>query len=255
MSRRSTIYLVLFFVLPSSLIAQLEAPKSVSVYDIAFDSALSKLNQRQLAVYTGREYYTYFFKEGGKYGAGSASLAGSRPGEHPFFMSDEFRSETIEFEGVQYQNIYLAFDICRSEVVVLNPKRKALILPEGKVQKFNYAGHAFKTLTGVNNLKNDFYDILYWSDSTILCAKRRKNQSELWHTISDYYIILNNEAHPINSITTKSVGVKPTVLRILADQEDQVRTYIRQNKIQFSKKEKEQNLIKVIAYYASLKTK
>jgi len=237
------------------LIAQFEAPKYVSFYDIAFDSALSKLNQRQLAVYTGREYYTYFFKEGGKYGAGSASLAGSRPGEHPFFMSDEFRSETIEFEGVQYQSIYLAFDICRSEVVVLNPKRKAMILPEGKVQKFNYAGHAFKNLTGVNNLKDDLYDILYWSDSTILCVKRRKTQSELWHTISDYYIILNNNAYPVSLVSTKSVGVKPAVLRILADREDQVRDYIRQNKIKFSKKKKEQNLIKVIEYYVSLKTK
>jgi hypothetical protein len=127
-------------------------------------------------------------------------------------------------------------------------------LPEGKVQKFNYAGHAFRALTDVSGLRNDFYDILYWSDSTVLCVKRRKNQTELWHSFSDYYIILNNEAYPVSLVGTKNVGVKSALLKILKDKEDQVRSYIRQNKLKFNKSNKEGSLVKVVEYYASLKT-
>lgn len=228
-----------------------------SIYEIAFDSALAKLNKSQLAVYTGREYYPYFVKKTGMYAATSMSVTstGSRPGEHPFFITDEFRSETIVFGGVTYSAINLAYDICRSEVVVLTPQQKALVLPEGRVQNFNYAGHAFKYLKGVADLKNDFYDILYGSDSTMLCAKRHKNQSELWRTISDYYIILNNQAYPVNVVNTKSVGMKATVLRILHEKEEQIRPYIRENNLKFTKSKKESSLVKVVEYYTSLKTK
>lgn len=255
MFQKSFIYSALLLILPVALSAQTETSTPVSVYHLAFDSVLAKLNQRQLAVYTGKEYYPYFIKPESRYAVTSATSAGSRQGEHPFFISEDFRPESIDFEGVVYRNIPLAYDICRSEVVVLNPARKAMILPEKKVKKFNYAGHEFKALEGVVNLKEDFYDILFWSDSTILCAKRRKNQSELWRTVSDYYIILNNTAYPVSLVSTKSVGVKPTVLRILADEEDQIRAYIRENKIKFSKAKKEESLIKVVQYYASLKTK
>ena len=254
MTRKHIFCSILILVFPSLLLAQSEtSTASASVYEITFDSALSKLNQRQLSVYTGREFYPYFIKEN-VYSTTTLVTSGSRPGEHPFFITDEFRPEKIVFEGVVYPSVYLAFDICRSEVVVLTPEQKAIVLPEGKVQKFNYDGHEFKMLTNVSGLNNDFYEILYWSNSTILCAKREKNQTELWHTISDYYVILNNQAHHVSSVSTKSVGVKATLLRIFADREDQMRSFIRQNKLKFSKAKKEQSLVKATEYYASLKT-
>lgn len=258
MMKRCFLYFFLVPLFSSTLLAQPEVSSvSRSIYEIAFDSALAKLNKPQLAVYTGREYYAYFVKKTGMYVSTSMSVTstGNRPGEHPFFITDEFRSETIEFGGVVYPSINLAYDICRSEVVVLTPQQKALVLPEGKVQRFYYSGHTFKFLKGVSDLKSDFYEILYWSDSTILCAKRHKNQTELWRTISDYYIILNNQAYPVSIVNTKSVGMKPTVLRILNEKEDQIRSYIRENNLKFTKSKKENSLIKVVEYYASLKTK
>jgi hypothetical protein len=254
MGRKRILCSILVLVFPSLLLAQSETSSvPVSIYEIAFDSALSKLSP-SLAVYTGREYYPYFVKKSGMYAATALTTAQTRPGEHPFFLTDEFRPETIVFEGVVYPSINLSFDICRSEVVVLTPQRKAIVLPEGKVQKFNYAGHKFRALTGVDGIKNDFYEILYWSDSTVLCAKRRKNQTELWHMITDYYVILNSQAYPVSSVSTKSVGVKASLLRIFSDREEQMRSFIRQNRLKFSKAKKEQSLIKVIEYYASLKT-
>lgn len=158
--------IVCFFVAafaPLFLYAQPEpSATGPSVYQIAFDSAVSTLNREQLAVYTGREYYPYFFKEAGKYPitrVTAMTAAGSRPGEHPFFISDDFRSEMIEFEGITYRSINLAFDICRSELVVSSPKLKAIVLPDGKVQKFTCAGHLFRALN-MEGLKADFYDVL-----------------------------------------------------------------------------------------------
>lgn len=254
MGRKRFLCSILILVFPSLLLAQAESSSSSStVYEIAFDSALSKLSQSQLAVYTGREYYPYFIKKS-QYSTTTLTSAGNRSGEHPFFIRDEFRSEAIVFEGVAYPSINLAFDICRSEVVVITPQRKAIILPEGRVQKFHYAGHEFRALVNVDGLKNDFYDVLYWSDSTALCVKRRKNQSELWRMISDYYVILNNQAYPVSAVSTKSVGVKASLLRIFSDREEQMRAFIREKRLRFSKSKKEQSLTKVIEYYASLKT-
>lgn len=255
MTRKLIIYSILMLIIPSGLLAQSEASATASVYKIAFDSALSRLNQRQLAIYNGREYYQYFIKQNGHqlYGRLAITTSASRPGEHPFFTSEGFRSEKIEYEGVVYQPINLAYDICRSEVVVLNPQEKVIVLAEGKVKSFTYAGHTFRSLNTIDQLKPDFYDILYWSDSTSLVVKRKKNQTELWHTISDYYIILNNKAYPVGVYSGKTVGVKAALLDILSDQKTAVRTYIRESKLKFSKKKKEQSLIKLVEYYASLK--
>jgi hypothetical protein len=240
---------------PLFLYAQSETPATgPSIYQIAFDSAVSTLNREQLAVYTGREYYPYFIKETGKYAVTSVTAAGSRPGEHPFFISDDFRSEMIEFEGTSYRSISLAFDICRGELVVLSPKQKAIVLPDGKVQKFTCAGHSFRALN-TKGLRPDFYDVLVWRDSASLVVRRWKKQSELWHTISDYYVIRSGQAYPVSLITMKTVGVRAAVLEIFTDQKDIVRTYIRQNRLKFSPKKREKSLIKVVEYYASLKTK
>lgn len=240
---------------PLFLYSQSETSASgSSVYQIAFDSAVSNLNRNQLAVYTGREYYPYFIKKVGQYGVTSATTAGSRPGEHPFFISDAFLQELIEFEGTTYRSVNLAYDICRSEVVVLSPKRNGIVLPDGKVQKFTYSGHTFRALN-VSGLKADFYDILVWTDSASLVVKRWKKQNELWHTISDYYVIRNGEAFPVSLVTMKTVGVKAAVLDIFKDRKDIVRAYIRQNHLKFSPKKREQSLTRVVEYYASLKTK
>lgn len=251
MGRQCIFFFVLILVFPVWVKAQSETSSvSASVYEIAFDSARSKLSRPQLAVYRGREYYPYFIKKT-VYSTTTLTTSGSRPGEHPFFLSDEFRSERIVFDGVVYPDVNLAFDICRSEVVVLTPQRKMIVLPEGKTHSFKYDGHAFKSLVNVNGLKSDFYEILFWTDSTSLCVKRSKNQTELWRMISDYYVILNNEAYPINSLTK---SFKAALLKIFADREDQMRTFIRQNKLKFSKASKEADLIKAVEYYTSLKT-
>lgn len=246
-------YLSLFLVLPALLNAQGDATSaSISVYEIAFDSAVAKLNQPQLAVYTGREYYPYFIKGESRYGATNATSAGNRSGEHPFLV-DEFKIEEIQFEGIVYPAITLTYDICRSEVVVLNPKRKAMVLPEGKVQRFTYSGRLFRSLTDVKDLDADFYEILHWTDSAGVVVKRRKNQNELWRIVSDHYVILNNQAYPVNMVSTKSVGTKAAVLRIFADRKSEIKTFIRQQKLKFSSSDKEQSLIKIVEYYSSLK--
>jgi hypothetical protein len=252
---KRVIYSVLFLALPSVLIAQSETSSvSASLYDVAFDSAVAKLNSQQLAVYNGREYYDYYLKKGSKYGGYWLAATGNRPGEHPFYLEGEFKPGMIVYEGVTYPSINLAFDICRSEVVVLSPKRRAIVIPEGKVEKFTYAGHTFEALTGIDKLKNDFYEVLYRSDEVMLCVKRRKNQTELWHTINDYYVILKDQAYPVSAIGTQSVGTKNMLLKIFADKKDEVRTYIRQNKLKFGKTTEETSMTKVVEYYASLKT-
>ncbi len=251
------IYSVLFLVLPAALLAQSETSSvSASVYDVAFDSARAKLNPQQLAVYTGREYYDYYLKQAPKYGGYWLSSTGNRPGEHPFYQAGEFKTEMIVYEGVVYPSINLAFDICRSEVVVLSPKRKAIVIPEGKVDRFTYAGHTFEYLTGIPDLKNDFYEVLYRSAANehMFCVKRRKNQTELWHTIDDYYVVKNNQAYPVSAIGTQSIGAKNMMLKIFADKKAEIKTYMRQNRLKFGKTTKETSMTKVVEYYASLKT-
>jgi hypothetical protein len=254
---KNIIYSVLFLVFPSVLMAQSETSSvSASIYDVAFDSARAKLNPQQLAVYTGREYYDYYLKQAPKYGGYWLSATGNRPGEHPFYQGGEFKSEMIIFEGVTYPAINLAFDICRSEVVVLSPKQKLIVIPEGKVDKFTYAGHTFELLSGITDLKSDFYEVLYRSDAdaVMFCVKRRKNQTELWHTIDDYYVIRNNQAYPVSAIGTQSIGAKNMMLKIFEDKKVEIKAYMRQNRLKFGKTTKETSMTKVVEYYASLKT-
>lgn len=247
----------LILISPSLLFAQVDADDaSKSVYTVALDSAIARLNHAQLAVYSGRAFYPYFLKEWNKYGPLSLTAPGSRPDEHPFFLKGEFKDEMIVLKGIKYSPVSLSYDICKSEVVVLNPQSLPIVLPEGKVQKFTYAGHSFEWFSGIHALKDDFYDVLFTDETTILCAKRRKNQTELWRTISEYYIILNDQAYAVKGFTSGSAGgVKQSVFKILKEKEELVRAFIRESNLKFGKSKRESSLVKVITYYAGLKDK
>ena len=151
-----------------------------------------------------REYYPYFIKKTGLYAVTSANHSRNTGREHPFLYFRWISFETIEFDHAVYHSINLAFDICRSEVVVLSPNRNGIVLPEGKAQSLPVQG----TCSGAEywRFEADFYDVLVWPTARAWLLKGIRRVTELWHTISDYYIIRNEQAYPVSLVTMKTIG-------------------------------------------------
>lgn len=190
----------------------------------------------QSPLYNGSEYieYTFTFEEG-----------------HPFFGSATWVMGNINFDGLTFHEVPMAYDIIKDQVVIKD-FRKAfnIILPSKKIQQFTISGHTFIRLLhdNSNQIKTGFYDQLY-NGKIGLFAKREKK-------IFEKYLDLhtNNVAYERNTYYIKKEGIyyiirnKRTMLNVLKSKKKQVQQYLRKNGITFINNT-EKAMIMAVEYY------
>jgi hypothetical protein len=172
----------------------------------------------------------------------------------PFFESDNPMKGSVYYEGVLYPGRNLYYDIVNDEIVTNNFSHTTwMSLSPQKADSFLINEHTFVQLhaTKTNGLPRDgYFDQLYSGDPGFY-AKREKRLSsgtgseELKYIeLNSYYIRLNNVYYFVSS--------KSELLDILKDKEDEVKKYIRTNKLNF-KKNLESSLVLSTIYYSQLK--
>ena len=190
----------------------------------------------QSPLYNGSEYieYTFTFEEG-----------------HPFFGSASWVMGNINFDGLTFHEVPMAYDIIKDQVVIKD-FRKAfnIVLPSNKIEQFTISGHTFIRLLhdSSNQIKTGFYDQLY-NGKIGLFVKREKK-------IFEKYLDLhtNNVAYERNTYYIKKEGIyyiiknKRTLLNVLKNKKEQVQKYLRKNGLRF-KNNTEKTMIMAVQYY------
>lgn len=102
---------------------------------------------------------------------------------HPFYLRDSFRDETIEYEGIEYSNVPLLFDLLQGRIVSIIPNTDIRInLIQEKISRFTIDGHTFVKIEGglidPLDMNTVFCDLLYQGDAIKVYAKRKKKLSE-----------------------------------------------------------------------------
>jgi hypothetical protein len=179
---------------------------------------------------------------------------GERALGFPYFESDSMLTGSVNYLGNAYPNVNLFYNLVTDEIIIPNHLHDAqIILPFGKVDSFTVGTHFFismsaKQFTGVP--VDGFYERLS-SGEPAMYARREKrlvtgtgSEENKYIQYNTYYLRKNNVFYMVDN--------KKTFLELLSDREDQLKKFIRSNKLKF-KKDLESSLVLTTMYYSRLK--
>jgi hypothetical protein len=211
----------------------------------AYDSALSQYHTYMVPethLYRGVEYVAYvqLLKEG-----------------YPYFGENSRRKGTVFYDGILYKDVYLYYDLVTGQVVIndlYNVFKIALITP--LIDSFSIENHFFIHLRDSLNPsqpRNGFYEVLYNGHIQLLKKEKKQIEEDLYsseHALkfihgadSSYYLKIGNVYHPVNN--------SKSLMATLKDKKKEAKKYIRTQQLSM-RKDRENTLIKVIAWYDSL---
>lgn len=215
-------------------IAQNALKKAVRIYDLSLG--------KNSFIYTGRSYHEAY---GGIRG-------------HQFFVEDYWEQGNVNFDGHEYDSIYLRYDTYKDQLIIenfnLNGMPSPIIVYGPKVNFFELFNHHFIRMEKdtITNFKEGYYDLMHQGDSLSVLIKRRKeltNSTEI-NTIREmftekdrYFIIKNDLAYQVKS--------KKSIMKVLEDRKKEIKKYIKTNGVNF-KPVPDQQLVEVVKYYESM---
>ncbi|MFD2162712.1 hypothetical protein ACFSJU_09945 [Paradesertivirga mongoliensis] len=177
--------------------------------------------------------------------------------EHTFFGNGQFVQGSITSEGYSYNDLDVAYDIVRDELIVIGPDKKSKVIVNPKfVESFFVQGHTFinlKTDTeSEEQIPSGYYDLLHKGPSVLLAKRQKKvhesvNQFDVKRnaSVNDRYYLLRDSVF-------RQVKTKGDLVNLFGTNRSQIQQYIKTNKLNF-KKEKERSILRVVGYFDSIK--
>lgn len=174
---------------------------------------------------------------------------------HQYYVSASYNNGSVSYDGMEYLNVPMKYDIIRDELVILHPNGFPLNLSKEKVDSFSFPDHRFIKL---KNIKIPgyidsvgYYNILYSSPAISFFIKRRKYIQESSgrssietkvYAKNFYYIFKKGIYHQVKN--------KKSVLELLKDKKQETQHYIKSNKLRF--KSFEQDVLQIVTHYDQL---
>jgi|WetSurMetagenome_2_1015567.scaffolds.fasta_scaffold01344_10 hypothetical protein len=172
-----------------------------------------------------------------------------------FLFSKVFLDGTVTINGKTYSNISLNYDIYNDQLLI--PAKRGIILQLNKeiVDSFtlvleNKTYRFFNTdRDSLQNIKG-FVKVLYEGKSSLYVKYKKEIQPlaveekyDLFFRTYRVYYVRGNQVDLISS--------KNELLKVLNDRRDQIKDFLKKNRIKLSKKDPE-SFVPVIRYYDSL---
>jgi hypothetical protein len=176
---------------------------------------------------------------------------------HQFFLSDQKLNGSVTYDNHLFENVKIAYDIARNQVVVQhadNPFTLRLINKD--IQNFTIDGHYFTRIVADSSnqavIKTGFYELLL-DKSFRVFAQRRKGTLE---KVEEQKIIL--EFNPETRLYLEKSGVfydinsRKNLILALGSKETDLKKYIKSNKLKFDTKQRESSIISAVNYFEQL---
>ncbi len=195
-----------------------------------------------------KNVYTQIMKEQAQlYNGGDYLDYNPQKDEHPYFISEDWITGSIQYNNERYSNVSLLYNIYTDQVITEQPSSIMIQLIRDKVQSFSIDGHQF-IMIKETDLPTGFYDQL--SDGKVkFFAKRIKefhetiSSSEIQRDFTEkskYYICKDGHYYLVKG--------KKSVLNVLGDRKRELNQFIHQNHLRF-RKNREVTIIKLIEFY------
>ena len=172
----------------------------------------------------------------------------------PYFESDNMLSGSIFYQGIEYPQRNLHYDLVSDQIISNNFQRNAQIsLSPDKADSFRIGTQVFIRLysSKSNGLPRDgYYEQLYSGEPGVFAKREKKlvsgtgSDETKYIQYNSYYIKFKNVYYEVEG--------KNTLLDVLKDKQDYIKKYIRTNKLNF-KKNLESSVVLTTIYYSQLK--
>ena len=221
-----------------------------SIYAQGPDPAAQALANSRSA-YSNKIGYQSRLFNGIKYVDYAAGFTGNA-----YYATNEFQNATLHYDGSDFYNIPVLYDLYREMVVVKYPADTSnMSLVNSKLDQFILGSHIFVRIDADNSPKSlttGFYELLYGGRSRFVKKYTKDIQEErstmgIQHIFNEhtaYYLLKDNVYNPISG--------KRAMLNLFKDKKKELEEYIKTNKIDFGSQNEEQSMIKVASYYDQL---
>jgi len=227
-------------ILPSFLHAQQAPGGSSSRID---RWPIVNIAEKQLAsnlrLFTGAEYI-----RNGQHAQGS-----------PFFLSELPMDGSVLYDGVSYEHVPLQYDLVTGEVVAHDSAGDVNIsLVRDNLPRFSLSGRRFIWLPAAGDsdrsISSSYYELLVDGRTPLLARHEKRlffpitREDAVKYVATDIYFVRLNDKYI-------RVDGRRSLLNALADKKDQLKKFIRQHDLNFSK-DLENALQQVTAFYNQL---
>ena len=210
--------------------------------------------QYEHAVKKARDFYRASMKEnlllfnGSEYGSIGHNSFGS-----PFFESDSLLKGSILFMGNWYEDLNFQYDLMIDKLVMYDYKKSySVTLASEQIKEFIINGHHFYRLQNSAVLtKEGFYENLVeavnklWArrEKKVVLSANAEDRTSRFTQYNSFFIQKNKLFYPVDD--------ESSLLKTMEDKKDDIKKYIRKNKIKF-RKQFESSAVKVLVYYNQL---
>lgn len=176
---------------------------------------------------------------------------------HRFFGPDTAQAAAITYGGHTYANVPLRYDLVRGQLVVTAPGGAlTLLLVNEQVTRFAMGGHSFVRLvadsSGSSPVRTGYYDLLVDGPVQLLAARHktylnRPRAEGVESTITasnNYFLCKEHRYYPVNKAGE--------LLRLFPEKRVALRQYIKSNGLKFNLDKREQALVALVRYQATL---
>lgn len=234
--RRSDLQLIILIVFLS--VSDLCGAANGNRRSVAFFTGKQDTLEKQI-LYNGRAWRNLYLRVKG----------------NQFLFSDQMLKGSVTVSGKLFKNLNLKYDIYNDEILTLTGQGIILQLNKERVGAFtidfdnkirNFRNTDADSLKEINGYVNVLYDgpvSLYvkYRKSILLLAE--ENKYDIFQQFHRIYILKNNKIF--------QAGSKADIVNIFRDKKQEIRSFIKKNNVQISKKRPE-SFIPVVEFYNGL---
>lgn len=175
--------------------------------------------------------------------------------DHPFFSSVDWLTGDVFYDGEFFQEVPLMFDLHSEQLIAEHASTgHAIQLVREKLQHFTIDGHRFEKMgdeaSGLP--QQGFYDILYDGETRVVVKRQKILLEEIIGSTVQVTFSERNRYFLLKDGVYSSVRNKASVLKVLGDRKQELRKFLKQQRIYFT--ENRERLLKSVAeHYDQIK--
>lgn len=152
--------------------------------------------------------------------------------ENPYFV-DEWIDGTIVYDGEQYEDVPLLYDLSKDMVITDHKYSTTKIqLTTEKIDQFTLDKHLFVQLKN-QKIAIGFYELAYNGDSKVYIRRQKTLQSRTARNSIERYFLEKTSIYIKKEGVYYSVKSKGSVLKVFDDRKSELKKFIREHHLQF----------------------
>ncbi len=176
---------------------------------------------KDLPIYNGRLYQGYL-----------PTITGT-----PFLDEDQWTGGIVFFDSTWYKDVQLKYDVVAGELMVDNPGRMPVILPNNRLYGFTLGQRKFVKLGPGNSslLSSGFYEMLSEGTLTALALRKKTIKETTGQSVIEREFIWNTRFFIYKDGTFYPVNSKRNLYAIIKEKKAAIHKALKKNDIRFRK--------------------